>query len=160
MRCPSCGSQDTQVTDTRLVDSGLEIRRRRRCLACERRFKTLEIIQISLPIVVKRNGARVEFQSKKLQSSMSLALRKRPVSVDSVDIAVRNIEEILSSLGEREISSQRLGEFVMRELRKIDKVGYVRFASVYRSFEDVSDFQDLLDEVGLKNRRKAKKKRI
>ena len=90
---------------------------------------------------------------------MSLALRKRPVPVDSVDVAVRNIEEILSSLGEREISSQRLGEFVMRELRKIDKVGYVRFASVYRSFEDVSDFQELLDEVGPKKRRKAKKKR-
>ncbi len=159
MRCPSCGSQDTQVTDTRLVDSGLEIRRRRRCLVCERRFKTLEIIQISLPVVVKRNGARVEFQSKKLHGSMSLALRKRPVSVESVDIAVRHIEETLSSLGEREISSQRLGEFVMMELRKIDKVGYVRFASVYRSFEDVSDFQDLLDEVGQKNRRKAKQKR-
>ncbi|MFL2656006.1 MAG: transcriptional regulator NrdR [Burkholderiaceae bacterium] len=159
MRCPSCGSQDTQVTDTRLSDSGLEIMRRRRCLACERRFKTLEIIQISLPTVVKRNGGRVEFQSKKIHASMSLALRKRPVPVDSVDVAVRNIEEILSSLGEREISSQRLGEFVMRELRKIDKVGYVRFASVYRSFEDVSDFQELLDEVGPKKRRKAKKKR-
>ena len=157
MRCPSCASQDTQVTDTRLVDSGLEIRRRRRCLACERRFKTLEIIQISLPVVVKRNGVRAEFQSKKLHSSMSLALRKRPVSVESVDIAVRNIEEILSSLGDREISSHRLGEFVMRELRKIDKVGYVRFASVYRSFEDVSDFQNLLDEVISKNRPKAKK---
>ena len=90
---------------------------------------------------------------------MSLALRKRPVSLDSVDIAVRHIEETLSSLGDREISSQRLGELVMRELRKIDKVGYVRFASVYRSFEDVSDFQDLLDEVGLKKQRKVKKKR-
>ena len=90
---------------------------------------------------------------------MSLALRKRPVSVDSVDVAVRHIEETLSSLGDREISSQRLGELVMRELRKIDKVGYVRFASVYRSFEDVSDFQDLLDEVGPKKQRKNKKKR-
>ena len=90
---------------------------------------------------------------------MSLALRKRPVSVDSVDVAVRHIEEILSSLGDREISSQRLGELVMRELRKIDKVGYVRFASVYRSFEDVSDFQDLLDEVRPKKQRKTKKKR-
>ena len=90
---------------------------------------------------------------------MSLALRKRPVSVDSVDVAVRHIEDTLSSLGDREISSQRLGELVMRELRKIDKVGYVRFASVYRSFEDVSDFQDLLDEVGLKKQRKTKKKR-
>ena len=145
MRCPSCSSQDTQVTDTRLADNGLEIRRRRRCMSCERRFKTLEIIQMSLPVVVKRNGVREEFRSKKLQSSMSLALRKRPVSVESIYFAVRHIEETLSSFGEREVSSQRIGEFVMRELRKIDKVGYVRFASVYRSFEDVSDFQDLLD---------------
>ena len=159
MRCPSCGSQDTQVTDTRLSNTGLEIRRRRRCIVCERRFKTLEVVQISLPIVVKRNGVRTEFQSKKLHSSMSLALRKRPVSVDSVDVAVRQIEDTLSSMGDREVSSQRLGELVMRELRKIDKVGYVRFASVYRSFEDVSDFQDLLDEVGIKKQRKIKKKR-
>ena len=147
MRCPSCASQDTQVTDTRLADSGLEIRRRRRCLLCEKRFKTSEIIQVSLPVVVKRNGARTEYSSKKLKASMSLALRKRPVSTDSIDVAVGQIEERLATLGEKEISSQRVGEFVMRELRKIDKVGYVRFASVYRSFEDVSDFQELLDEV-------------
>ena len=159
MRCPSCGSQDTQVTDTRLSDNGFEIMRRRRCLACDRRFKTIENIQISLPTVVKRNGARADYQSKKIHASMSLALRKRPVPVDSVDVAVRSIEETLASSGNKEISSQRLGEFVMRELRKIDKVAYVRFASVYRSFEDVSDFQDLLDEVGPKKRRKTKKKR-
>ncbi len=159
MRCPSCGSQDTQVTDTRLVDSGTEIRRRRRCLICEKRFKTLETIQVSLPLVVKRNGARVEYSSMKLQASMSLALRKRPISVNSIDMAVRQIEETLSSLKEKEISSTRLGEFVMIELRKIDKVAYVRFASVYRSFEDVFDFQDLLDEVKpKKNKLKRKKK--
>ncbi len=159
MRCPSCGSQDTQVTDTRLVDSGTEIRRRRRCLICEKRFKTLEIVQVSHPLVVKRNGARVEYSSKKLQASMSLALRKRPISADSIDIAVRQIEDSLSSLREKEISSQRLGEFVMRELRKIDKVAYVRFASVYRSFEDVFDFQDLLDEVKPKKDKLKRKKK-
>lgn len=159
MRCPSCGSQDTQVTDTRLVDSGLEIRRRRRCLVCEKRFKTLEIVQVSLPLVVKRNGARAEYSSNKLRASMSLALRKRPISADSIDIAVRQIEDLLSSLGEKEISSQRLGEFVMIELRKIDKVAYVRFASVYRSFEDVSDFQDLLDEVKPKKEKFKRKKK-
>ncbi len=147
------------MTDTRLADSGLEIRRRRRCLVCEKRFKTLEVIQVSLPIVVKRNGARAEFSSIKLKSSMSLALRKRPVSTDSIDLAVRQIEERLSTLGEKEISSQRIGEFVMRELRKIDKVGYVRFASVYRSFEDVYDFQDLLDEVKPKKSHLKTKKR-
>ena len=159
MRCPSCGSQDTQVTDTRLVDSGTEIRRRRRCLICEKRFKTLEIIQVSLPLVVKRNGARVEYSSKKLQASMSLALRKRPISADSIDMAVRQIEDSLSSLREKEISSQRLGEFVMRELKKIDNVAYVRFASVYRSFEDVLDFQDLLDEVKPKKEKLKRKKK-
>ena len=158
MRCPSCGSQDTQVTDTRLVDNGLEIRRRRRCMACEKRFKTLEIMQISLPTVVKRNGVRENFESKKLQSSMMLALRKRPVPIESVDFAVKHIEETLSSIGEREISTQRLGEFVMRELRRMDKIAYVRFASVYRSFEDVSDFQNLLDEVGTRNIKKTKRK--
>ncbi len=152
MRCPICSSQDTQVTDTRLAESGLEILRRRKCLACEKRFKTLEVIQISLPVVVKRNGARSEYNSTKLKSSMSLALRKRPVPADAVDTAVMQIEDKLATLGEKEISTQLIGELVMRQLRRIDNVAYVRFASVYRSFEDVSDFQDLLNEV------KSKKK--
>ena len=153
MRCPICSSQDTQVTDTRLAESGLEILRRRKCLACEKRFKTLEIIQISLPVVVKRNGARSEYSSAKLKASMRLALRKRPVPADAVDAAVL-IEDKLATLGEKEIGSQFLGELVMKQLRRIDNVAYVRFASVYRSFEDVSDFQDLLNEV------KSKKKTI
>ena len=147
MRCPICSSQDTQVTDTRLAESGLEILRRRKCLACEKRFKTLEIIQISLPVVVKRNGARSEYSSTKLKASMRLALRKRPVPADAVDAAVMQIEDKLATLGEKEIGSQFLGELVMKQLRRIDNVAYVRFASVYRSFEDVSDFQDLLNEV-------------
>ena len=155
MRCPACSSQDTQVTDTRLAESGLEIRRRRKCLACEKRFKTLEIIQISLPVVVKRNGARSEYSSNKLKSSMALALRKRPVPADAIDTAVTQIEEKLAGHSEKEISTQRIGELVMGELRSIDKVAYVRFASVYRSFEDVSDFQELLNEVRTK---KIKKK--
>ena len=152
MRCPICSSQDTQVTDTRLAESGLEILRRRKCLACEKRFKTLEVIQVSLPVVVKRNGARSDYNSTKLKSSMSLALRKRPVPADAVDTAVMQIEDKLATLGEKEISTQLIGELVMRQLRRIDNVAYVRFASVYRSFEDVSDFQDLLNEV------KSKKK--
>ena len=152
MRCPICSSQDTQVTDTRLAESGLEILRRRKCLACEKRFKTLESIQISLPVVVKRNGARSEYSSAKLKASMRLALRKRPVPADTVDTAVMQIEDKLATLGEKEIDSQLIGELVMKQLRRIDNVAYVRFASVYRSFEDVSDFQDLLNEV------KSKKK--
>ncbi len=155
MRCPICSSQDTQVTDTRLAESGLEILRRRKCLACGKRFKTLENIQISLPAVVKRNGARSEYSSEKLKASMRLALRKRPVPADAVDAAVMQIEDKLATLGEKEIDSQLIGELVMKQLRRIDNVAYVRFASVYRSFEDVSDFQDLLNEV--KSKKKIKR---
>jgi transcriptional repressor NrdR len=153
MRCPACGSPDTQVTDTRLFDDGLEIRRRRRCLACERRFKTLEKIELSLPSVVKKDGSRCDFDSAKLRASMVLALRKRPVAFDIVEQAVRSIEEQLAASGEREVTSQFLGELVMKGLRRLDKVAYVRFASVYRSFEDVSEFQALLAEVGPRSRR-------
>jgi transcriptional repressor NrdR len=153
MRCPACGSPDTQVTDTRLFDDGLEIRRRRRCLACERRFKTLEKVELSLPSVVKKDGSRCDFDSAKLRSSMVLALRKRPVAYDIVEQAVRSIEEQLAAGGEREVTSQFLGELVMKALRRLDKVAYVRFASVYRSFEDVSEFQALLAEVGPRSRR-------
>jgi transcriptional repressor NrdR len=148
MRCPACGSSDTQVTDTRLSEDGYEIRRRRRCLACDRRFKTMERIELSLPSVVKKDGSRSDFDASKLKASMGLALRKRPVSMDVLDQAVRIIEERLAASGEREVSSQFIGELVMKELRRLDKVAYVRFASVYRSFEDVAEFEALLKEVG------------
>lgn len=152
MRCPACGSLDTQVTDTRMSEDGLEIRRRRRCLACDRRFKTLEKIELSLPIVVKKDGSRHDFDSVKLRGSMALALRKRPVPADVLEQAVRSIEEQLSAGGEREVTSQFIGELVMKALKRLDKVAYVRFASVYRSFEDVSEFQALLAEVGPRRR--------
>lgn len=147
MRCPACASEDTQVTETRVSEDGSEIRRRRRCLACGRRFKTAERIELSLPTVVKKNGARLEFDDKKLRASFLLALRKRPVSAEIVDAAVRKVEEQLAASGEREVSSQRIGELVMAELRKLDKVAYIRFASVYRSFQDVAEFQELVAEV-------------
>ncbi|MEY3669483.1 MAG: hypothetical protein RL258_878 [Pseudomonadota bacterium] len=155
MRCPACGSLDTQVTDTRMSEDGLEIRRRRRCLACDRRFKTLEKIELSLPIVVKKDGSRHDFDSVKLRASMALALRKRPVPSDVLEQAVRSIEEQLSAGGEREVTSQFIGELVMKALKRLDKVAYVRFASVYRSFEDVSEFQALLAEVGPRRRGRA-----
>jgi len=155
MRCPACGSLDTQVTDTRMSEDGLEIRRRRRCLACDRRFKTLEKIELSLPIVVKKDGSRHDFDSVKLRASMALALRKRPVPADVLEQAVRSIEEQLSAGGEREVTSQFIGELVMKALKRLDKVAYVRFASVYRSFEDVSEFQALLAEVGPRRRSRA-----
>ncbi len=147
MRCPACASDDTQVTETRVSDDAVEIRRRRRCLACGRRFKTVERIEVSLPTVVKKNGARLEFDEKKLRASLALALRKRPVPAEILDAAVRKIEEQLAASGEREVATQRIGELVMAELRKLDKVAYIRFASVYRSFQDVAEFQELVAEV-------------
>lgn len=156
MRCPSCASEDTQVTETRVSEDGVEIRRRRRCLACGRRFKTVERIELSLPAVVKKNGARLEFDEKRLRASFLLALRKRPVPAEIVDASVRRVEEQLAASGEREVPTQRIGEMVMQELKKLDKVAYIRFASVYRSFQDVAEFQELVAEVS--PRRKATKK--
>ena len=147
MKCPFCGKDETQVVETRVAEDGDFIRRRRQCLACERRFTTYERPDITLPAVVKKDGRRIDFDGGKLEASMKLALRKRPVSTEQIDSAVRRIEEKLLSLGVREIPSTRIGELVMRELKKLDKVAYVRFASVYRSFEDVDEFKTLVDEV-------------
>jgi len=161
MRCPACASDDTQVTETRVSDDAVEIRRRCRCLACGRRFKTVERIEVSLPTVVKKNGARLEFDEKKLRASLALALRKRPVPAEILDAAVRKIEEQLAASGEREVATQRIGELVMAELRKLDKVAYIRFASVYRSFQDVAEFQELVAEVSPRSaaKRGPKKKK-
>ena len=144
MRCPFCDHADTQVAETRESDDGDSIRRRRRCLNCDKRFTTYERVELTLPAVVKRNGMRAEFDRRKLRASLSLALRKRPVSAEVVDAAIHRIEERLLGLGLREVGSERVGELVMRELKKLDKVAYVRFASVYRSFEDVKDFTALI----------------
>ena len=147
MKCPFCGTSDTTVADTRINEDGDIVRRRRRCLSCDKRFSTYERAEIRLPQVVKKNGSRVDFDRDKLSSSVWLALRKRPVTVETVDAALARIEEKLLTLGEREIPSEKVGEMVMRELKKIDKVAYVRFASVYRNFEDVDEFSDLVREV-------------
>jgi transcriptional repressor NrdR len=147
MKCPFCGKDETQVVETRVAEDGDFIRRRRQCLACERRFTTYERPAITLPAVVKKDGRRIDFDGRKVEASMKLALRKRPVSTEQIDNAVRRIEEKLLSLAVREIPSARIGELVMRELKKLDKVAYVRFASVYRSFEDVDEFKTLVDEV-------------
>jgi transcriptional repressor NrdR len=148
MKCPFCKHEDTQVLDTRVSEEGDAIRRRRRCAKCEKRFTTYERIELAMPVVVKKNGSRSEFESTKLRASLMLALRKRPVSADAVDAAIRRIEEKLLSSGEREVMSSRIGELVMRELKRLDKIAYIRFASVYKSFEDVMEFQDAIDEVG------------
>ncbi len=144
MRCPYCSHDETQVVETRESDEGDAIRRRRRCLKCEKRFTTYERAEITLPAVVKKDGARVEFDPAKLRGSMMLALRKRPVSTEQVDAAIERIQDKLLATAARELPSARLGELVMRELKRIDKVAYVRFASVYRSFEDVDEFRQLI----------------
>jgi transcriptional repressor NrdR len=147
MRCPYCGHGETQVVETRESDDGDVVRRRRRCLHCEKRFTTYERGELTLPAVVKKDGSRVEFDPAKLRASMTLALRKRPVSVEQVDAAVERILEKLLATGAREVPSSRVGELVMRELKRIDKVAYVRFASVYREFEDVDAFRQLIRDI-------------
>jgi transcriptional repressor NrdR len=147
MRCPFCSHDDTQVVETRESDEGDVIRRRRRCLKCDKRFTTYERAEIALPAVVKKDGTRADFDATKLRASMLLALRKRPVSMEQVDTALDRIQERLLASGAREVPSSRLGELVMRELKRIDKVAYVRFASVYRSFEDVDEFRRLIRDI-------------
>jgi len=147
MRCPFCDHADTQVVETRDSDDGDSIRRRRRCLQCDKRFTTYERVELVLPAVVKRNGVRTDFDRRKLRASMALALRKRPVSAEAVDAAIHRIEERLLALGLREVGTERVGELVMRELQRLDKIAYVRFASVYRNFEDIDEFSDAIEEV-------------
>ena len=147
MRCPFCSHEDTQVVETRESDEGDVVRRRRRCQSCDKRFTTYERVELQLPLVVKKNGSRTEYDREKLKASMMLALRKRPVTTGSVDVALDRIEEKLVTLGEREVASDRIGELVIRELKKLDKVAYIRFASVYRNFEDLDEFSDAIREV-------------
>ena len=147
MKCPFCGHLETQVVETRVTEEADFIRRRRQCGACEKRFTTYERPDVNFPSIVKKDGRRTEYKRSKIQESMTLALRKRPVSTEQVDSAIERIEEKLLTLGLRELPSARIGELVMRELKKLDKVAYVRFASVYRSFEDIDEFKTLVDEV-------------
>ena len=147
MRCPFCTHTETQVVETRESDEGDVVRRRRRCLHCEKRFTTYERSEIALPAVVKKDGARVDFDPAKLRASMLLALRKRPVSVEQIDGAIDRIQDKMLASGMREVASSRVGELVMRELKRIDKVAYVRFASVYREFEDLDAFRELIRDI-------------
>ena len=147
MRCPFCSHAETQVVETRESDEGDVVRRRRRCQSCEKRFTTYERAEIAMPAVVKKDGTRADFDAAKLRASMQLALRKRPVSIEQIDAALERIQEKLLASGAREVPSTKLGELVMRELKRIDKVAYVRFASVYRSFEDVDEFRQLIRDI-------------
>ncbi|QSX78585.1 transcriptional regulator NrdR [Agrilutibacter solisilvae] len=147
MHCPFCQHTDTRVIDSRVSDDGATIRRRRVCEACGERFSTLETVELKLPVIVKSDGRREAFDARKLRSGFDRALQKRPVSEEQIETAVRAVVHHLRMTAERELDSRRVGEFVMAELRKLDHVAYVRFASVYRAFEDVADFREVLDRL-------------
>ncbi len=147
MKCPFCKGPDTQVVDTRESEEGDSIRRRRRCLSCDKRFTTYERVELRMPRVVKHSGMRSEFDEEKLRTSFNRALHKRPVSTELVDAAIDHVIQKVFALGEREIGTRQIGEMVMKELLKLDKVAYIRFASVYKSFQDVGDFADAVKAV-------------
>jgi transcriptional repressor NrdR len=146
MRCPFCNAAETMVVDTRINEEGDTVRRRRRCATCGKRFTTYERAELQLPQVVKKNGGRVPFSREKLRASFDLALRKRPVTTEAVEGALDGICEHLLSQGAGEVPTHRLGELVMAELKRLDKVAYIRFASVYRNFEDADAFSKAVEE--------------
>ncbi|KMJ52452.1 NrdR family transcriptional regulator [Vogesella sp. EB] len=147
MKCPFCGCADTQVVDSRVSDDGNSIRRRRRCMGCEKRFTTFENADVRMPQVVKSGGHRAEFDVERVRTSFLRALHKRPVPTPLVDDAIDRLCQRLLQLGEREVSSRQIGEMVMNELARLDKVAYVRFASVYKSFQDIAEFSDAIKEI-------------
>lgn len=147
MHCPFCGTEDTRVVDSRLVADGSQIRRRRECASCKERFTTFEIAELLMPRVVKRDGSREPFDEHKLRAGLQRALEKRPVGVEAVEAAISAIKRDLQSAGEREVPSRAVGEKVMEQLRRLDDVAYVRFASVYRSFQDLNEFRAELDRL-------------
>ena len=147
MRCPFCAAQDTRVLDSRLVNEGDQVRRRRECNVCKERFTTFETAELTLPRVIKRDGIREPFEERKLRSGMLKALEKRPVGGDAIEAAINRIKKELMEMGDREIPVQALGEKVMKELSLLDHVAYVRFASVYRSFQDVGEFTDMIQDL-------------
>jgi transcriptional repressor NrdR len=148
MRCPFCGHDDTQVKDSRPTDDNAAIRRRRSCPACGSRFTTFERVQLRELVVVKKNGSRIPFDRDKLARSISIAVRKRPVDAEQVEQIVSCIQRRLESSGDAEVSSERIGELVMDSLIDLDKVAYVRFASVYRNFREARDFEEFVGNLG------------
>ncbi len=145
MRCPFCHTQDTRVVDSRLAGEGDQVRRRRECVGCGERFTTYEAAELVMPRVVKRDGTRVQFDESRLRTGMMRALEKRPVATEAVEDALNRIRQRIQALGEPEVAASTIGEWVMEELRELDEVAYVRFASVYRSFQDVSAFREVIE---------------
>lgn len=147
MHCPFCRFEDTKVIDSRLAREGDQVRRRRECLQCKERFTTYEAAERSLPRVVKRDGRREPFDEEKLRKGLTLACEKRPVATETLDSVINRVSRKAMGLGKREVRASNIGDWTMQELRAIDQVAYVRFASVYRSFEDVQAFKDLIERV-------------
>lgn len=147
MHCPFCNAEDTKVIDSRLAAEGAQVRRRRQCTMCQERFTTFEIIEAVMPRIIKSNGRIEPYDGQKLRRSVQLPLQKRPISTDNIEAMISRIEKQLRQLGEREISSKILGEIVMKELSQIDDVAYVRFASVYRDFQDIEAFKHIVSNL-------------
>ncbi|MDF1821972.1 MAG: transcriptional regulator NrdR [Alcanivoracaceae bacterium] len=157
MHCPFCGADDTKVIDSRLVADGAQVRRRRECLSCGERYTTFETAELVMPRVVKSDGTREPFDENKLRAGLLRALEKRPVSMEDLEAAVTRITHRLRATGERELPARDIGELVMEELRQLDTVAYVRFASVYRSFQDISEFRDEVERLEKAGKVKKKK---
>lgn len=147
MHCPFCSAEDTKVIDSRLVAEGDQVRRRRECLSCAERYTTYEVAELVMPRLIKTNGSREPFNEEKLRAGFLRALQKRPVSIESMEAEIQQIKHALRATGEREVKSIVLGELVMEHLKHLDQVAYVRFASVYRSFEDISEFRDAIESL-------------
>ena len=148
MFCPFCRATDTKVIDSRLVSDGHQIRRRRECTGCSERFTTFESAELVMPRIVKRDGSREPFNEDKMRNGFLRALEKRPVSVEQIELSINKVKSQMRATGEREISSELLGNLIMQQLKALDKVAYVRFASVYRSFEDVKEFGEEIARLG------------
>jgi len=148
MYCPFCAAVDTKVIDSRLVSDGHQVRRRRECLACHERYTTYESAELVMPRIVKRDGSREPFNEDKMRNGLVRALEKRPVSVEQVELSINKVKSQLRATGEREVPSEMLGNIIMEQLIELDKVAYVRFASVYRSFEDIREFGEEIARLG------------
>ena len=160
MRCPFCGAQDTKVVDSRLAGEGSQVRRRRECTSCGERYTTYETAELLMPRVIKRDGTREPFNEDKLRTGIMRALEKRPVAMERVEAALVHIHHRLQASGERELPARQLGEWVMDELRELDQVAYVRFASVYRSFQDVNAFREEIERLEQEPSAEARKQQI
>jgi transcriptional repressor NrdR len=160
MYCPFCSANDTKVIDSRLVSDGHQVRRRRECLACHERYTTFESAELVMPRIIKRDGSREPFNEDKMLSGLTRALEKRPVSMEQIELAVNKLKSQMRATGEREISSEMLGDLIMAQLKELDKVAYLRFASVYLSFEDISEFADEITRLGKEKNGKAKKIKV